>query len=653
MSERAPRPRTSPLHLCMVGLVALNLVFVYLTEVASTTSLIPLLALTVASPMLARFKENRLYRALWNIGVVGVFGLLVRHAMDRDMAYVLEDGLILAVLCQVHLLNNLHEQQRPDLLFINSYLIALITGYITVDMGFAGAFLAYAPFYVIGLQFLSASRSGKPMGAEDSRAVFFDGVKRSGVLIGIAILAFLFWPRDFEREALLAKYIQFEPNQDRAQVTFSETVNLKKTTGTELRREVVLTAELLDGDIQDVPELWRGATLQLAERGSWGGAQGTRGSADPAWELGPGGLSMKREEAIPRAAAVRVVRYSGDTRRLFFPSRAECIKLDTVHRRGRLMPRPDGTAEYSNPGELRYDVSVAGRREGAEALSISRAERQRYVHFRESLYIKSCLGLAEALMGRMGEEASPREVAEGFSLHLAGRYTYRMPGEQGAAGTLHEFLTTDAGGHCEFFASALAIMLRAAEIPSRVVTGYRANRWSGGKLEVTNLDAHAWVEAYLDGEGWVTFDPTPAGEAGASGPGLFARLGTAAQGLWNRVTGFDQEARAKAMAWLKAAPGRAFRAALGRPAVSIGALMVLVASYLAMRARRRRRTPESVRRLEGAMARAGVQQRPGETPRELFGRVKAALPSEASPEAGPLGDLEAAIAFHERDRYAS
>ena len=112
----APDERSIPspsLHACMVGLVLANLVFVQLTEAASPTWLAPLYILTLLSSYFARFKERFVYRALWNLGVLGFLTVLVRHAMSADLAYVLQDGLVLAALCQVHLLNNLHRDQRP------------------------------------------------------------------------------------------------------------------------------------------------------------------------------------------------------------------------------------------------------------------------------------------------------------------------------------------------------------------------------------------------------------------------------------------------------------------------------------------------------------------------------------------------------------
>ncbi len=79
------------------------------------------------------------------------------------------------------------------------------------------------------------------------------------------------------------------------------------------------------------------------------------------------------------------------------------------------------------------------------------------------------------------------------------------------ADPLVAFLTVGRAGHCEYFASAMALIARARGIPTRVVGGYRVHEKNplGGYYIVRERNAHAWVEAYIKGEGWRTFDPTP------------------------------------------------------------------------------------------------------------------------------------------------
>ncbi|MGW4060885.1 transglutaminaseTgpA domain-containing protein [Amycolatopsis sp. NPDC004747] len=77
------------------------------------------------------------------------------------------------------------------------------------------------------------------------------------------------------------------------------------------------------------------------------------------------------------------------------------------------------------------------------------------------------------------------------------------------ADALADFILNGKRGFCEQFASAMAVMLRVAGIPSRVAIGFTPGVQVNDYLSVTTQDAHAWVEAYFGDKGWVTFDPTP------------------------------------------------------------------------------------------------------------------------------------------------
>ena len=76
---------------------------------------------------------------------------------------------------------------------------------------------------------------------------------------------------------------------------------------------------------------------------------------------------------------------------------------------------------------------------------------------------------------------------------------------------LANFLFERKEGHCEYFASSMAVMLRSIGIPSRVVNGFRTGEFNdvNGQYVVRARNAHSWVEAYFPGYGWVSFDPTP------------------------------------------------------------------------------------------------------------------------------------------------
>lgn len=72
-----------------------------------------------------------------------------------------------------------------------------------------------------------------------------------------------------------------------------------------------------------------------------------------------------------------------------------------------------------------------------------------------------------------------------------------------------KFLFEDKQGHCEYFASAMTIMLRTLDIPARLVTGFSATTRNPltGYFDIRAIDGHAWTEAWIDGR-WVTFEPT-------------------------------------------------------------------------------------------------------------------------------------------------
>jgi transglutaminase-like putative cysteine protease len=95
-------------------------------------------------------------------------------------------------------------------------------------------------------------------------------------------------------------------------------------------------------------------------------------------------------------------------------------------------------------------------------------------------------------------------------------YTLQLP-RTPVADPLADFLFTRKQGHCEYFASSMAVMLRTLRIPSRVVNGFRSDEFNDvtGNYVVRARNAHAWVEAYFPGYGWITFDPTPGGAVGS------------------------------------------------------------------------------------------------------------------------------------------
>jgi protein-glutamine gamma-glutamyltransferase len=120
---------------------------------------------------------------------------------------------------------------------------------------------------------------------------------------------------------------------------------------------------------------------------------------------------------------------------------------------------------------------------------------------------------------------NPYDKAANLERYLTVHYGYTLDlRDTQGSDPLADFLFRRRAGHCEYFASAMTVMLRAEGIPARYVTGFAPGEYNdiGGDYIIRESDAHAWVEVYFPGYGWVTFDPTPSGNSKHAG--LFDRL---------------------------------------------------------------------------------------------------------------------------------
>ncbi len=263
--------------------------------------------------------------------------------------------------------------------------------------------------------------------------------------------------------------------------------------------------------------------------------------------------------------------------------------------------------------------------------------------------------------------SDPLAKAVQLESHLRRSFAYSLDNSPaGSSDPLAAFLFEDRAGHCEFFATAMAVMLRTQGIPSRVVNGFRLgefNDWSGYWV-VRQSDAHSWVEAYLPGAGWVDFDPTPAA-AGLGGSWVVRRLGQmldAVDLFWTEVITFDRIkqltffirarqyvrdglrdlssglARLDPAAWAAGLLDPGGWSWLALPL--LGLPVLLLALLLALRGRLARWWARRTSRREGVepapayyleflevLGRKGLVRGPSETPFEFAGRARAVFES--------------------------
>jgi transglutaminase-like putative cysteine protease len=281
------------------------------------------------------------------------------------------------------------------------------------------------------------------------------------------------------------------------------------------------------------------------------------------WSRTPGGYTAALNETgrfypvtrLPDPANDRPTRIALthlDPPMLFLPDRTVAIEVGAEAHRGGFFD-----LAFTDADDVRYDdteglglIYVAwapprGATEPPVGLSVARMER--YLALPEGH--DDVVALAQRWTSGA---SSDRERAERIRQALAeGELTYSLDmRDPGARTPLSAFLFVHRTGHCEYFASAMAVMLRAVGIPSRSVTGFLGGEWNpfGGYYAIRSSDAHAWVEAYLPGEGWVTFDPTPASRNEMLGGGWLSAIAYAYEAIaaeWDeRVVFWDAGSQA-------------------------------------------------------------------------------------------------------------
>lgn len=224
--------------------------------------------------------------------------------------------------------------------------------------------------------------------------------------------------------------------------------------------------------------------------------------------------------------------------------------------------------------------------------------------------------------------------------YLGEGYAYSLSDlSSGASRPLDYFLFEARSGHCEYFASAMAILLRCAGVPSRVVQGFAPGTALEGQYIVRLSDAHMWCEAFYPGKGWRTHDPSP-GSVERVGVTKQANLLERMKLRWyTHVLRYDGAAQMDVMTGLTAAVQNAFvrcSAAVARSAAPLrlgmgAALLLLVIHRLGLLKaidlsawflRGEKKKAQRVRNYFGRylkeIARRDYRRDPGTTPNDLI-----------------------------------
>jgi hypothetical protein len=509
--------------------------------------------------------------------------------------------------------------------------------------------------------------SSAPSALFTLRSALGQGLRWAPAVAAVAIPLFLLTPQvDVPDWDPLARFGVQSNRTSFASMGFSEEIDLMRVGVLETDDSPAFTVQVTDDRGTPVRALppdsrWRGTVLDRYEEGMW------RTESDLTWPARVRAALVSRLDRGPDALALafRVPRRAGglflaDPLRLREQAGELPIEPDASGRlgRGMLFFEAGGTAmplTYLTEAEYRYMQTVLRNldRNRYPAMRLTEGYQTKLLRSQVSGLGAWSLDLVvrlarqvqppdERLLAALARRHEGRAhlppafwepVARLLTHHLAhsGEYTWSLELRRGKAemDPVMDFLVNVKQGHCERFASALALMLRAQGIPARIVKGFRGCDYQGeGTYVVRNSHAHAWVEALVPSADapedftWLVLDPTPEGELSVGGSTL-ERLQRSGKILWrDLILGYNTGDQADL--WEEVLNSRLF--------VSLTVGLLLVPALLGvwwLRRRRRRaaatvgkEAPHLYARLRQLLERyANLQSRPDETPGELAGRA--------------------------------
>jgi hypothetical protein len=174
---------------------------------------------------------------------------------------------------------------------------------------------------------------------------------------------------------------------------------------------------------------------------------------------------------------------------------------------------PEGEHRYQPTDDrgIKYEVFLS-RRNIPTFRKLASVDRSRYLKLPPNISER----MQELAVTWTKDSKNELEKAQAIETRLRTDFKYDLNSPSTKdTNPLEHFLFESKRGHCEFYSTAMAVMLRTLDVPTRNVTGFVGGTYNrfGKFYAVRQGDAHSWVEAFIDGYGWLTFDPTPPADA--------------------------------------------------------------------------------------------------------------------------------------------
>lgn len=524
------------------------------------------------------------------------------------------------------------ERENAHVLWLNLVHMGVVASY--------GADLWFAPIsLMVCASFLASLSQRRLRRAADGRVVAGATTSPGSLLLrpmalsifaslalGFAFLSFLFLPRSqwpiwagFKRSPLM--------------VGFSERVDLTRSGRLRLDHQVVMRVEPLDAfEVHPDDSYLRGWVYDLYQDQRWL-------RAFPAWS---GDIDRHEDGFLGPPAAIQITRVQRH-RVTVEGMRTGVVFSPGVIRGVRWLSEPAPKSlrfglhnaiipEFPYGPGTRYELACwMGVDQPALPGPVSKIQTQRALNLPANLPAVMLLEIATQLCGPdWSSDSDPRRKAQRLIDALARNYRYSLElSDPGPRDPVLHFLTISHSGHCELFASAFTLLMRATGVPTRLVNGFRLVEWSP-ELNcwlVRQSHAHAWVEMYVGDDSWARVDPTPEANFGGTQERSWLKL---FDDFWSRhVLGFSSHDQASLWAKLKLLI-QELRSLEGLPKLteasgtSFGALAVLVLllilglRFLRPRARAPRgsdrlRSTGALRRLLARLSKLGLARSRRET----------------------------------------
>jgi len=317
-------------------------------------------------------------------------------------------------------------------------------------------------------------------------------------------------------------------------VGFSESVELGTIARLQQSDEVVMRVRVEDAQAERNQNLrWRGIALDYFTGVGWRKSRTPPGRLYPSNERGL--FQLGTTEGLHRLTTQTFFVEPLDTSALFAASRVIAVQgaFPFIQRDG------EGSLSVGRheQGRISYRVYSDTSQPDEEVLradaSIYPDDFGRYLQLPPRLDPRIDR-LAQDVIAR-AQARNHYDQARAIESYLRTEFGYTLDLKMGKQDPLADFLFRVREGHCEYFATAMAVMLRTQGIATRVINGFQTGTYNDAAdaYIVTQREAHSWVEVYFPETGaWVTFDPTPAaGRLSGDSAGLNSGLGKYAEAL--------------------------------------------------------------------------------------------------------------------------